>query len=310
MKKIFVLDTNVLIHDPGSLYDFADNEVVLPLTVIEELDDLKKYSDERGRNARTVIRLLDSLSIEGNISDGVLTKTGGTIRIETRVKAEVPQALVKKADNEILAVALGLKEQGLKVIFISKDINMRVKAEVLGLEVQDFEKAKVKIEDLYTGWREMEMSDKLFEEFRLQKKMPPQGIDFYPQEFVLIKSSSDEKKTLLARYSPSEGLLVQLKYDKSRLWGIKALNLEQKFAFEALLNEEIKLVTLVGIAGTGKTLIALAAGLHLTFDRCDYRKILISKPVIPVGKDIGYLPGTKEEKLVNWMGSFYETLNF
>ncbi len=310
LKKTFILDTNVLIHDPDSFYDFADNHVVLPLAVIEELDQLKQFSDERGRNARIVARKLDALREAGKISEGVPTSGGGTIRIETKVKAKVPTELVRKADNEILSVALGLKERGEKVIFITKDINMRVKAEVLGLQVQDFEKAKVRFEELYTGWSEIEIEDKLVDEFYNQKKMPYSSKSFFPHEFVLIRSSSNSKKTALGRYSPDENLIVKTRYENARPWGLDALNLEQKFALEALLNEDIKLVTLVGIAGTGKTLLALACGLQLTFDEARYRRVLISRPIVPMGKDIGYLPGTKEEKLTNWMGAFYDNLEF
>lgn len=310
MKKTFVIDTNVLIHDPDSLFDFADNQVVLPLAVIEELDTMKKYPDERGRNARVISRRLDDLRKKGKISQGVPTDLGGTIRVETQVKAKVPSSLVKKTDNEILSVALGLKQAGERVIFISKDMNMRIKAEVLGIEVQDFEKAKVRFEELYNGWREIKITDELLNEFHMQQRITPPEKDFYPQEFVLVKSDTDENKTGLARYCPKEKMLLKLKYDDYKPWGLRALNLQQKFAFEALLNEDIKLVTLLGIAGTGKTLLALACGLHLTVDKNMYRKVLISRPVVPMGKDIGYLPGTKEEKLYNWMGAFYDNLEF
>ncbi|MFW6133982.1 MAG: PhoH family protein [Elusimicrobiota bacterium] len=310
MKKTFILDTNVLIHDPESIYNFGDNEVVLPLAVIEELDRLKRYTDERGRNARYVTRKLDNLRKKGKISEGVSTENGGIIRIETEVKASVPTALVEKADNEILSVALGLKNKGNRVIFISKDINMRVKAEVLGLEVQDFEKAKVSFEDLYSGWRELTVSEEKLDEFYSKKEIEIKGEKFYPQEFVQLICNENNKRRALARYSPKEERLLKLVHEKSRPWGLSALNIQQKFAFEAILNQDIKLVTLVGIAGTGKTLIALACGLYLTFDVGDYRKIMISRPVVPVGKDIGYLPGTKEEKLSNWMGAFYDNLEF
>jgi PhoH-like ATPase len=311
MKKTFVLDTNVLIHDPDSLFDFTDNHVVIPLAVIEELDKLKKYSDERGRNARIISRRLDGLRKKGKISQGVLLDEGGTIRIETKVHADMPAYLGKKADNEILSVALGLKQNGKQVIFISKDINMRVKAEVLGLQVEDFEKAKVKFEELYAGWREIIVDDSVLDTFYIDHKIPiPKGEELYPNEFVLLKSGADVQKTGLARYSTQENSLVKLQYDESRPWGLHALNMQQKFALEALLNDDIKLVTLLGIAGTGKTLMALAAGMHLTFDKFAYRKILISRPIVPMGKDIGYLPGSKEEKLSNWMGAFYDNLEF
>ncbi len=310
-KKIFVLDTNVLIHDPDSLYNFKENIVSIPLAVIEELDNLKKFSDERGRNARLISRRLDSLRAEGKLSEGVEAPGGGIIKIETRARAEVPRDLIRKSDNEILSVALGLKKEGNRVIFISKDINMRVKAEVLGLQVQDFEKAKVSFEQLYSGWREIELEEGLLEQFLSQGKMPPPGgEEFSPQEFVVIKTPGGDKKEALGRYDGQEELILGLKYPDSKIWGIRALNLQQKFALEALLRPEISLVTLVGIAGTGKTLLALACGLHQTFDTRDYRRLLISRPVIPMGKDIGYLPGTKEEKLSNWMGAFYDNLEF
>ncbi len=310
-RKTFVLDTNVLIHDPDSIYNFEDNIVVLPLRVIEELDNLKRAPDERGRNARKISRSLDSLRSTGKLSEGIATEAGGIIKVETQIRANVPGLLVRKSDNEILSVALGLKENGSRVIFISKDINMRVKAEVLGLEVQDFEKSKVSFEELYSGWRTIEIDDNLVDEFRSQGKMPAlQGEELLPNEFILVKSSSNPDKTATGRYDSSQQVIVKLKYADSRIWGIKALNEQQKFAFEALLRPEINLVSLVGMAGTGKTLIALAAGLNQTFDTRDYRRLLITRPVIPLGKDIGYLPGTKEEKLFNWMGAFYDNLEF
>jgi PhoH-like ATPase len=275
----------------------------LPLAVIEELDNLKSYADERGRNARRISRRLDELRKGGKLSEGVPTKTGGSVRVETQVKAKVPAALVRKADNDILSVALGLKQNGEHVIFISKDINMRVKSEVLGISVEDFEKSKVRFEELYSGWREILVSDASVDQFHEDKKLPVPEEGFYPQEFVVIKSDANEAKTGLARFSPKEKVLVKLQYDEFKPWGLHALNVQQKFALEALLNDEIKLVTLLGIAGTGKTLLALACGLHMTFDMDKYRKVLISRPIVPMGKDIGYLPGSKEEKLYNWMCS-------
>ncbi len=309
MKKTFILDTNVLIHDPESIFNFGDNIVVLPLAVIEELDRLKQLPDERGRNARVTARKLDGLRSRGKLARGVELESGGVVRIETRVKAQVPTSLVKKADNEILSVALGLKDKGSNVIFISKDINMRVKAEVLGLEVQDFEKAKVRFEELYSGWRELVMEEKLVEEFRNQKQMPAPS-DMISGEYVLVKSDSDPNKTALGRFSPKNSVIEKIIHDKDRPWGLSPLNLEQRFALDALLREDIRLVTLVGIAGTGKTLLALACGLQLTFDESKFRRILISRPVVPMGRDIGYLPGSKEEKLSNWMGAFYDNLEF
>jgi len=310
MKKAFVLDTNVLIHDPQAIFNFKDNDVVLPVTVIEELDNLKRLHDERGRNARQVTRLLDSLRKKGNIIEGVSTESGGRVRIELKTKKEsLPEGFFSKADNLIISTALYLKSEGEKVIFISKDMNMRVKAEAIGLEVQDYEKEKIKFEELYYGYREVLVRDEIIDKFYKQRKVKIDE-EFYPNEFVIMKGEIDNKKSALGVFSKKDNLVVSLRFEKEKPWGLRPLNVQQRFAFEALLDDTVSLVTLVGIAGTGKTLLALACGLKKVFDEGGYRKLLISRPVIPMGKDIGFLPGSKEEKLTPWMGAIYDNLEF
>lgn len=311
MKKTFVIDTNVLIHNPDALTSFADNDVVLPITVIEELDKFKSSSDERGRNARIVTRFLDGLRSGAKLSDGAPLGNGGQLRIELNYEFDLPSGMnLAASDNKILMTALKLQKKGEKVFFVTKDINARIKADALGIEARDFEKQKVNIEELYSGWREIPASNEQLDNFYSKKELVLKDIDLNNNQFVFLKSQTDEGKTAVGKYSKKLNKITPLSYQKKQIWGIKSLNMQQQFAFELLLCEEIKLVTLVGIAGTGKTLLAMAAGLHKIFNENRYNKILISRPVIPLGKDIGFLPGDKEAKLSHWMQPIFDNLEY
>ncbi len=309
MKKIFVLDTNVLIHNPDSLNSFADNEVVLPITVIEELDKLKSFTDERGRNARIVARFLDTLRSGGKLSEGVPLGNGGRLRIELNCEAALPPEMNHgKADNRILMAALRLQKKGEKVFFVTKDINARIKADALGIEARDFEKQKVKIEELYSGWTELSITTEEIGSFFSNKELIINDKKFFNNQFVLLKDSANPQRSAIGKYIKRLNKIVAPIHQKETIWGIKPLNLQQQFAIELLLDEEIKLVTLVGTAGTGKTLLAIAAGLHKTINENAYNKILISRPIIPLGKDIGYMPGDKDAKLSHWMQPIFDNL--
>ncbi len=309
--KTFVLDTNVILHDPMSMFSFEGSRVVIPLTVIEELDTFKRSNDERGRSARFVSRKLDELRKNGKLSDWVPLEHGGKLKVEIQVSDGLPKAFsAHTKDNEILSCALYLKKQGENIVFISKDINLRIKAESLGLETQDFEKEKVDIDDLYKGWREASVSSDEIDAFYKDKRLPSTIADLVPNEFVILKAEGNASKSALARYDLKTKSLVPLVKADTAPWGIKPLNTEQRFALELLLNPEISLITLVGLAGSGKTMIALAAALQQTLEEKLYRRILVARPVIAVGHDLGFLPGTKEEKLTNWMGAIYDNLSF
>jgi len=312
MRKIFVLDTNVLLHNADALNAFTDNEVVLPIDVIEELDTFKRDSDERGRNARSTIRMLDELRGRGRLGEGVPLKTGGLLRIimHTDIKAPLFELSPKKRDNKILMVAYELQKKGNQVVFVSKDINARVKADALGIKAVDFEKQKVDIDRLYSGWKEILIDKKTIDNFYKNISVHIKDDDLFPNQYVLLKDAKNEKYTALTRFSFKHKLLVQLRSDINDIWGIKPRNKEQAMAFDLLMNDDIKLVTLVGKAGTGKTLLALAAGLKKTVNEHAYKRMLCSRPIIPMGKDIGYLPGTKEEKLLNWMQPIYDNLEY
>jgi PhoH-like ATPase len=307
--KTFVLDTNVILHDPMSMFSFEGSRVVIPLTVIEELDTFKRSNDERGRSARFVSRKLDELRVHGKLSNWVPLEHGGQLKVEIQVSDGLPKAFTAHTkDNEILSCAQFLKKSGENVVFISKDINLRIKAEALGLETEDYEKEKVDVEDLYKGWRELTVGGDQIDKFYKDKRLDPPAPDLVPNEFVIMKDGGS--KSALARYDAKLQAVVPLIKADSAPWGIKPLNTEQRFALELLLNKDIQLVTLVGLAGSGKTMIALAAALQQTLEEKVYRRILIARPVIAVGHDIGFLPGTKEEKLTNWMGAIYDNLSY
>jgi PhoH-like ATPase len=307
--KTFVLDTNVILHDPMSMFSFEGSRVVLPLTVIEELDTFKRSNDERGRSARFVSRKLDELRKGGKLSNWVPLEHGGMLKVEIQVSDGLPKAFsAHTKDNEILSCASYLRKAGENVVFISKDINLRIKAEALGLETQDYEKEKVDVEDLYKGWRELTVAGDLIDRFYKDKRLEPPAPDLVPNEFVIMKDGGS--KSALARFDAKLNAIVPLIKADSAPWGVKPLNIEQRFALELLLNKDISLVTLVGLAGSGKTMIALASALQQTLEEKFYRRMLIARPVIAVGHDLGFLPGTKEEKLTNWMGAIYDNLSY
>jgi PhoH-like ATPase len=310
VKKYFVLDTNVLLHNAAAINSFADNYVVLPMTVIEELDRFKSHSDELGRNARAVVRQLDALRAKGKLGKGVEMENGGTMKISMEEPADSASFLdMSVPDNRILSVAYKLHKEGNKVIFVSKDINARLKADALGLGVQDFEKQKVNIDELYTGHRKEVVSREVIDEFYATKELTSEGFNLLPNEFVLLVDETDEKHTALVKAN-TQGKMLPLNPAAETVWHLHARSKEQRMAMELLMDPAIELVTLVGQAGTGKTLLAIAAALESVISFGRYDRVLVSRPIIPMGKDIGYLPGGKEEKLINWMQPIFDNLTF
>lgn len=308
--KTFVLDTNVLIHRPDAILSFRDNEIVIPLWVLEELDQLKKDHGERGRNARAAIRFLDEVSHHGDISEGVKIENGSILRVALTHAAKVPVDLAQdKMDNKIILTAYQLlHEEGKQVFFVSKDINARVKASAVGVRAVDYEKQKFNIRSLYPGCREVTSSAEQI------KTLVDNGRIEWPEELTqnefLALTEKGEKTVTLARWDDS---LKEARHVFSHLdpvMGIRPLNVRQRMAFDLLLDDSVPLVTLVGQAGTGKTLLALAAGLKKTMIDHTYARVLVSRPVIPMGKDIGYLPGNKNEKMGHWMQPLFDNLEY
>lgn len=313
MKKTFVLDTNVLLHNPDSLLSFADNIVLLPIEVLEEIDKFKRDHDEKGRNARIAIRMLDDLRQKGEPGKGFPLENGGTLKIATGMDYNLADEIGlsrNSTDNKILLTAFVLQKKGEHVIFVSKDINARIKADALGVTSVDFEKQKVDFEHLYSGWRTLESDRKSIDEFYKEKEYKVAEGEFYPNEFGLMVDKEDPKHTAIGRYKQEFGILMPLIFNKSQVMSIRPRNKEQAMAIELLLNNDVNLVTLVGSAGTGKTLLAIAAGLQKVMKDKSYTGLLVSRPVMPLGRDIGYLPGTKEEKLESWMGPIFDNLEY
>lgn len=310
-KKIFVIDTNVLLHDPESLTKFPGNHIVIPVTVLEELDTMKKLPNDLGKNSRAVFRFLDSLALlqKGDLHKGVSLDNGSTIRIELDMKTDYNASFsLVVNDNKIIMTAYLLHEKGHKVVFVSKDFAARIKAEAIGLKAQDYENLKFSYTSMYKGIRRIEASKQEIDVFYKDNELKlDRLVDSCPNEYYII--TSPEHSSAVGKYNHQKKLIEPL-LKAPNLWGIKPKNVEQRCAIDLLLRDDIKLVTLIGQAGTGKTLLALACGLRKVFDEGLYTRILVSRPVVPMGRDIGYLPGTKEEKLFNWMQPIYDNLEF
>lgn len=308
-SKTFVIDTNVLIHRPDAIMSFRDCDVVLPMWVLEELDRLKTFSDERGRNARQAIRFLDSAGQKGNLADGVKIENGSILRVVASQPRQIPNDFFQdKADNKIILTAWQIQQTGTKVFFVSKDINARVKATALGIKAVDYEKQKVDITKLYTGFSSIDIKPEAYDS--LQDEGTLEWPDDLPSNHYLLLHDRDHEDEIIGRYRRKERLLEYVDHKMPSVAGIRPLNDEQRIALDLLLNPEVEVVTLVGKAGTGKTLLAIAAGLRQTIEDKRYKRVLVSRPVVPMGKDIGYLPGAKDEKLSHWMQPLFDNLEF
>jgi len=311
-KKSFVLDTNVLLHDPGALTAFADNEVVLPFQVIEELDKFKKGSDDVGQHARQVIRTLDRLRAKGRLAEGVpVEETGGTLRVVLSSEAPGHPTLASdRPDDRIIGVAYRLMQEGVPTIFISKDINARIKSDALGIKTMDYEKHKVDFSRIYQGYREVRVDRPTIDRLETDKAIEPPDEEFQPNEFALLIDAEKDDHRAIGRFDPHQGKLVALRYGTNTYQNVSARNPQQQMAVELLMLNSVRLVTLLGPAGTGKTLLAVACGMQKVIAEKKYEKLLVSRPIIPFGQDIGYLPGDKEEKLYQWMQPIFDNLAY
>jgi PhoH-like ATPase len=313
MKKTYVLDTNVLLHDPQALFRFEDNDLVIPITVIEEIDGFKKDQSEIGRNARQISRYIDGFREKAHLTEGVTLDSGGVLKValctEQTLKLLPPELRTERGDNRILAVAIELKESSdCPVIFVTKDINLRIKADAVGLMAEDYASDKVSIEELYSGTAEVLVDKVKVDTFYGQGFLALEG-DFQPNQGLTLVDSANPSHTAIGRYDHTLRQVVPLiRTPKEGVWGIHPRNREQQFAFDLLFNEDIQLVTLVGKAGTGKTLLAIAAGLFKSADEGSYSRLLVSRPVFPMGRDLGFLPGDVEEKLAPWMQPIFDNV--
>lgn len=310
-EKLYVLDTNVLLHDPRSMFSFAGAHVCIPGVMIEELDSFKREGTDRGRSARLVVRLLDELRERGSLSKGVVLDNGSTLRVlflDADTKYKIPLSLEVK-DNQALLTAYSLQKQGFDVHFVTKDLNARVKADALGITAVDYVTDHTSEEAFYHGWVRISVPA-----VQLTKDEPEQlytAIEQYNlvrNQFVLLESQNNSQNYQVFRYLGGKKFISI--FDPVFSWPFKARNPQQLMALNLLLDPDVQLITLFGPAGTGKTFLALLAGLHQVVVEDSYQKMLVARPIIPLGKDVGYLPGTLEEKLHTWMLPVFDNMEF
>lgn len=339
--KNFVLDTNVLLHSPNALFVFKENNIVIPYPVIEELDKMKRREDDIGRNARACIRHLDRLREAGRLTDGInwgkvrvlaeASQAGdietGSIRIDVQDYARPPVIAEDSPDNRIIAVAWDLQNKGIRAVFVSKDLAARIKSDALGIRTEDFQNQRVDAEQLYEGYITAETPGELIDELYRERMLPISALSdvltlsteddpepyirpLIPNQFLVMKDIGDEAHSGLGRRLADTEHIQPVTTQRKATFGIIARNVQQTMGLDLLLDDEIRLVTLLGTAGTGKTLLALAAGMHKVFNEQRYDKLLVARPIMPMGRDIGYLPGDKDEKLTAWMQPIFDNLTY
>lgn len=314
-RKI-VVDTNVILFDANAILKFKDADVFVPFSVIEEIDRFKRDLGENGRNARQFSRFIDVLRSQGSLADGVLLEKSRSyfyINTDNSFQGLPPELDIIKADNRILATAywLGKEFPNAKVELVSKDINLRIKADVFGIDAKDYDPDETSFEDMYTGLKEVDVQPDIIDRFYREKGVSLEGEHkLFSNQYVIMKDAANSNHSAIGRFSQKEQRVVPLISPSESIWGIHPRNVEQSFALDALLNDEALFVSLVGKAGTGKTLLALAAGLYKTLDEGRFKRLLVSRPIFPMGRDIGYLPGDVEQKLNPWMQPIFDNVEF
>jgi len=313
MIKNYIIDTNVMIHDPGFMYNFEDNNIIIPIICIEELDNLKKREGIVGYHARSAARELNNLRKMGDLHVGIMLENGGTIRIELNNNNSscLPNGFdFTKNDTKILAITKNIADSNrdIPTILVTKDLYMAIKSDALGIVTQDYKNDKITADELYKGYRKMTLSSKEMDDIQKGGIPVPSGFNFTlcPNEFLDITSSSDEEYELIGKFNGKA--IVPLKYVDKIAFGLTPINKEQKMAYELLMDPAIEFVTISGGAGSGKTILSTAVALQKVIEQGIFRRVIFVKPVVPAGDDIGFLPGTEEEKLRPWMGSFYDAI--
>jgi len=319
MKKIYVLDTNVFLTNAESIFSFKNNDVIIPLKVLEEIDKHKKRQDGVGLNARHTIRLLDDLRSKGSLYKGVrIAKGKGILSVRGYDPEDLPRGVdIQSPDNEIITTAITehRKNPKRKVIVVTRDINMRVKCDALQMPTEDYvsEHIVTDTNELYTGFTKCLVDDQIIDRFYSDEEVileEEEHEKLFPNEFIILVSSTDQKKTGLARYYGRNKPIGKAKDYKKGIWGLFPRNKEQSFGLNLLLDKNISVITMIGKAGCGKTLLAIAAGLEQVLETHIYKKLIVSRPVQPLGKDIGYLPGTLEEKMKPWLAPIQDNIDF
>ncbi len=328
-----VLDTSTLLYDGLAFKTFHSSDIYIPFSVLEEIDTFKRDMGEKGRNARQFNRFMDNLRDKGTLTEGVLLESGSCLFICMDLLADIPGLDLSKVDHRILATALYLKKQSSsqRVELVTKDINLRIKADVFGIPARDYDPEQTPdFEELYTGICSVNVDSKEINTFREKKTLPVKKFQkgpsqsaklagpndkntllesqkLYPNQYVVLKSG---KENAIGRYDDKKKHIVSVYAPSEPIWGVHPRNRAQSFALDALMNDNIMFVSLLGKAGTGKTLLALAVGLYKTLEENSFQKLLVSRPVFPIGRDIGYLPGDIEQKLNPWMQPIFDSVEF
>jgi len=318
MKKTYVLDTNVFLTNSNSIFEYGNHDIVVPFKVLDEIDNHKKRQDGVGLNARSTIRILDSFRGRGNLFKGVrIAKGKGVLSVRGYDAEDLPQSCdLQSADNEIITTAITERKKSpkRKVILVTRDINMRVKCDALAILTEDYVTNKVvtDLDQLYTGFKKHLVDDQLIDQIYSGEKISFEKNDgrFFTNQFIMLVSNANEKKTALVRFKNYDMPLTKVSEFKDDVWGMRPRNKEQMFALDALLDPNIPIVTLIGKAGCGKTLLAIASGLEQVLETGQHKKLVISRPIQPLGKDIGYLPGTMEEKMRPWLMPIQDNIDF
>jgi PhoH-like ATPase len=309
--RYFVLDTNVLLHNAEAIRNFKQSTIIITMKVLSELDTFKSGNDIINLNSRLVTRFLDKIRSQhpsGALRYGVSRGNGGYLQIINEKSFVTDSELdMSYPDNKIISVAYQLMKNGKKVVFVSKDINARLRADYLGIPVEDYERQKVFSDDLFFGHQTIPICGKLIDDVHISELIVLPAGNFMPNEFVTLVDKGNPKHSVITR-AIGENKLVKIDLDNKKIFGITGRNKEQRMALNLLLDPSISLVTLIGQAGTGKTLLAVTAALHLVMDLNMYEKIVFSRAIIPMGKDLGYLPGSKEEKIAPWMEALTDSL--
>ena len=319
-KKIYVLDTSVYLTNAECIYAFKNHDIYVPLKVFEEVDRHKKRQDVVGVQARKIIRLWDDLRDRGSINKGIRIRKGRGILKAVSAHGisqnDLPIDLdIGVPDHLIIATALKTqKEHTRKVILVSRDINMRVIADAVGLQSEDFQNNQIvdNSESIYTGCSSVLVDDQIVDQFYEKKDVYLEDKGLFPNQYVMLVSNANQKKTALARFINESTPLKQILAKQTKIWGISPRNKEQSFLLDALMDPKVQIVTAIGKAGSGKTICAIAAGLEQTIDEttCQYSRVIVSRPVQPLGKDIGFLPGSLEEKMTPWLMPIQDNLQF
>ncbi|WP_236932629.1 PhoH family protein [Geosporobacter ferrireducens] len=314
MIKNYIIDTNVMIHDPKFLYNFEDNNIIIPIIAIEELDKLKKAPGVVGYHARLVLKELNKVRQYGNFLEGISLPNGGRIRIEMNHMdlTVLPDGMDRQSnDNKILTIAknVALADAERPTIIVTKDMCMTVKGEAIGLTVQDYQNDKVHTDELYKGYSQIYLSSQEINNIFKKGIEPPEEIidTIYPNHFFHIKSHDNSSHEILAKYKNKK--IVPLEHTNAAAWGLKPINREQKMAFELLFDTDIDFASILGGAGSGKSILCIAYALQSVLEKGLYRKIIFVRPVVPAGNDIGYLPGDEKDKLKPWMSALYDTVD-